>query len=45
MGGEALVLAKIVQENARARLQEWVDWEAGWQEGIGEFLRGNWEGG
>ena len=25
------------QENARARKQEWVGWEAGWEEGIGDF--------
>jgi hypothetical protein len=26
-----------VQENARARKQYWVDWRAGWEEGIGDF--------
>ena len=35
-----LVLRKLyvlVQGNARARKQEWVDWGAGWGEGIGDF--------
>ena len=41
MGGEALGLEKIICPpilgNARARNQEWADWEAGWGEGIGGF--------
>jgi hypothetical protein len=26
-----------IQENARARKQEWVIWGAGWEKGIGDF--------
>jgi hypothetical protein len=40
MGGEALGLVNIifpVQGNARARKMEWVGWEAGWGECIGDF--------
>jgi hypothetical protein len=36
-----LVLQRLydpIQGNARARKQEWVDWEAGQGEGIGDFL-------
>jgi hypothetical protein len=35
-----LVLQRLyvpVQGNARARKQEWVDWGAGWGEGIRDF--------
>jgi hypothetical protein len=40
MEGEALGLQRSyapVQENARARKWEWVGWEAGQGEGIGDF--------
>jgi hypothetical protein len=35
-----LVLQRLyapIQRNIRARKQEWVDWSAGWGEGIREF--------
>jgi hypothetical protein len=35
MGGEAL--AKIIEENARGRKQEWVGWGAGWGKSIEDF--------
>jgi hypothetical protein len=31
-----------VQGNARAKKQEWVDREAGWKEGIGNFWDSIW---
>jgi hypothetical protein len=41
MGEEALGLVKIIyapiQGNARVKKWEWVDWGAGWGEGIGDF--------
>ena len=41
---KSLVLRRLyapVEGNARARKQEWVGWEAGQREGIGDVLRGN----
>jgi hypothetical protein len=37
MGGEALGLVKIIYPQYSARKREWVAWEAGWGEGIGDF--------
>jgi hypothetical protein len=41
--GPLQTLYAPVQGNARARKLEWVGRGAGWEEGIGNFQRGNYE--
>jgi hypothetical protein len=35
--GNSVWVGDPVQENARARKQDWVDWGSGWEEGIGDY--------